>query len=477
MEGRKGRIVRSLRLRLCVVLSVIGILFTAVLCYRAYNINLENTKVYVDEELSQIARVIVTYKMLIPKSWQGPRIVNGRVVLPHRPQINQRGRMMNQSSSMMPEPSLADLFDKHQDIIIAPLFGQPGETFYLPLGVDDGFYTVMINDQRVRAFVATTQDNIRFVVARPLAIIEDLISRSQWASFARFTIMILLLVPIVVFVVSLMFAAVNRMALEVYRRQENDLRPLEGKVPSELDVFISSLNRLFSRTAESIKNERRFIADAAHEMRTPLTALSLQAETFPEEGLPDKAREKLGELRKAISRQRDLTNKLLTLARSQVHSVHIEKTNFAVKDLFVEIIEELGSLADEGNIDLGVEGEVDCVLCSDLSTVRTIMTNLVSNALKYCGRNGQVDLKCIDTEEMIYLVVQDNGPGIDKEELPHVFEPFYRVGGDSSKITGTGLGLAIVASSCQLLGAQIKLENAQPHGLIAKVGFLKHERV
>ena len=88
-----------------------------------------------------------------------------------------------------------------------------------------------------------------------------------------------------------------------------------------------------------------------------------------------------------------------------------------------------------------------------------------------------MDLKCIDTEEMIYLVVQDNGPGIDKEELPHVFEPFYRVGGDSSKITGTGLGLAIVASSCQLLGAQIKLENAQPHGLIAKVGFLKHERV
>lgn len=473
MEGRKGRIIRSLRLRLCVVLSVIGILFTAVLCYRTYDTDLENTKVYVDEELSQIARVIVTYNMLIPKSWQGPRIVNGRLILPQRPHINQRGRMMHGSGTMGLEPSLSDLFDKHQDIIIAPLFGQPGETFYMPLGVDDGFYTVLINDQRVRAFVATNQDNIRFVVARPLAIIEDMISSAEWASFVRFALMILLLVPIVVVVVNLMFVAVNRMALEVYSRQENDLRPLEGKVPSELDVFISSLNRLFRRTDESIKNERRFIADAAHEMRTPLTALSLQAETFNEEGLPDWAREKLRELKMAIHRQRDLTNKLLTLARSQVHGGQVNLTPFAVKDLFVEVIDELSALADEKDIDLGIDGEVSCTLTSDYAIVRTVMTNLVSNALKYCDNNGRVDLKCMESDERIYLVVQDDGPGIPEEELAHVFEPFYRVGGDRARITGTGLGLAIVASSCQQLKAHIELENRKPHGLVARVGFLK----
>lgn len=467
MESRKGRLIRSLRFRLCLFISVVGVAFTALICARSYYGSLSETEAYVDEELSQIASVIVEYRLLIPQRWEVPIFKNGRLVSPY-PYLPRRG--FRDSQRLGPVPSLGDLFFRHQEIIIAPLFSNPGEPLYIPLGVDDGFYTILIQNQRVRAYVATNHSGIRFVVARPVVLIESLARRALLTSLFEFLFLIAFFIPAVVILVSLMFNPVRRLATSLYRREKSDLHPITAAVPSELDPLIDSLNRLFRVTHESIQNERRFIADAAHEMRTPLTALSLKAQNFDESGLSETQLVKLNGIREAIRNQHELTTSLLTLARSQCAERHDEeRERFDIKDLFIEILDELGELADAKNLDFGVAAVEVKEVESVRRLLKTVLTNLCSNAIKYTPEGGTIDLSAVSAPRGIVVSVTDSGSGIPESDLKKVFEPFYRVGGDTSKIQGTGLGLAIVKSSCEEIGALCEFKNRPEGGLRASV--------
>lgn len=467
-RGQSGALGRSLRLRLCLILSLVGVLFTAASSWRSYQLTLDSALLYIDQELSQIADVITDYGLLIPKRWEGPVIREGRLVNPEVLGMMQRNLMRRRMGMLSPAPSLADLFERHHDIIIAPLFPQPGEPIFIPAGVEDGFYSLLINDRRVRACVATNQANIRFVVARPLEMVTEVARRALFSSLREFLVLIAIYITLVVVAVNIMFAPVRRLAQGILKRTENDLNPLEGSVPSELDGLIAALNRLFERIGQGLKRERRFIADAAHEMRTPLTALSLQAEAFPEQGLTASARLGLDNLRAAIRRQRDLTERLLTLARSQSAEAP-QSQRVEVKALYVGLIEELGALADRKGLDLGVEGECSQVVYSSPETLHTILYNLLSNAIKYSPQGGRVDLGCVCTDGSCVLYVSDEGPGIPVSERERVLEPFYRVGQDKAATPGTGLGLAIAKACADALGAELKLEEHQPRGLTVKL--------
>ena len=240
-------------------------------------------------------------------------------------------------------------------------------------------------------------------------------------------------------------------------------------MPSELDGFILALNKLFSKVDEGIHSKRRFIADAAHEMRTPLTALSLQAESLEKEELSSSARLKVERLKDGISRERQLMTSLLTLAREQ-NRTDMMLENIDIFDLYTKLIDEQGVLADRKDIDLGVDGNVRFNIVSDRMRLLRIMSNLLSNAIKYTPDGGRIDLmaKMLD-DGRLQLIVQDDGPGIPEDHLKHILEPFYRVGGDRSEIQGTGLGLAIVKASCESINANLEFSNASPHGLIACV--------
>ena len=464
MEGRKGRLIRSLKFRICLILCIIGVIFTAFISVRSYEKTLTGARTYVDEEITQIADIIVAYNMPLPKRWSGPDFFNSNIYA--RPRRPQHGLY---EQSLLQSPSLSDLFERHRDIIIAPLYAPPGETIYIPMNIEDGIYSILINDNRVRCYIATNRQGIRFVVARPLSIIDEAVASAFKASIIEFLMLICIYIPIVLLVVHLMFLAVRRLASDVDRRRENDLRPLMAEnIPSELDVFIEALNRLFNKTSESLQNERRFIADAAHELRTPLTAISLQAEAFTEKGLSLEQQEQLLELRQAIKRQRDLTTKLLNYARSQCTQV-LEFSDIDIKELFIELLDELGAIADDKNIDFGIEGKASCIIHSDRNLLKTILYNLCANALKYTPEDGQVDLSCEERSREFIISVTDNGIGIPEDKLKTVFEPFYRVGGDTAKIQGTGLGLAIVKSTANELGAKVKLSNVKGGGLKASV--------
>lgn len=371
-------------------------------------------------------------------------------------------------------PSIEDLHRFNYDIMIAPLYGRPGDALYIPPGVSDGFYTVMVADQRVRAVVATNLVGQRFVVARPLSSMENINRQALISSLWQFLGINLLFIPLLMISVRMMFLTLNKIAKSLYKRTDDDLGPVipennRGFVPSELDGFVIALNRLFSRVNESIQSKRRFIADAAHEMRTPLTALSLQAEALELEDLSPSARRKVQRLKEGISRERELMTALLTLAREQ-NRVELNLETIDVLQLFTKLIDEQGLLADNRNIDLGVEGEVQYSIVTDRLRLMRVMSNLVSNAIKYTPEGGRIDLMAEQLSDgRLQLIVQDNGPGIPPEHLKHILEPFYRVHGDRSAVQGTGLGLAIVKASCDSIKAELKFANATPHGLIASV--------
>ena len=371
-------------------------------------------------------------------------------------------------------PSIEDLHRFNYDIMIAPLYGRPGDALYIPPGVSDGFYTVMVADQRVRAVVATNLVGQRFVVARPLSSMENINRQALISSLWQFLGINLLFIPLLMISVRMMFLTLNKIAKSLYKRTDDDLGPVipennRGFVPSELDGFVIALNRLFSRVNESIQSKRRFIADAAHEMRTPLTALSLQAEALELEDLSPSARRKVQRLKEGISRERELMTALLTLAREQ-NRVELNLETIDMLQLFTKLIDEQGLLADSRNIDLGVEGEVQYSIVTDRLRLMRVMSNLVSNAIKYTPEGGRIDLMAEQLSDgRLQLIVQDNGPGIPPEHLKHILEPFYRVHGDRSAVQGTGLGLAIVKASCDSIKAELKFANATPHGLIASV--------
>ena len=529
-RNRRHELMRSLQFRIVMLFFIVGLITTASMCALTYVKIYNTTREFVDEELSQISLVAINYKMILPRRWEAPRnnhgrifrvqSINGRLVLTYgfendnassegalagpRPEqhmgpghgmrngIGPRAgagarsgtgasAAQNQDNSKEVSangqpltPSIVDIHKFKYDIIIAPLFGRPGDALYIPPGVADGFYTVMVADQRVRAFVSTNTNGQRFVVARPLNSIDSITHQAFISAVWQFVGIILLFIPLLMISVRWMFANLNKIAKSLYKRSEDDLSPVipenhVGFVPSELDGFILALNKLFSKVDEGIHSKRRFIADAAHEMRTPLTALSLQAESLEKEELSSSARLKVERLKDGISRERQLMTSLLTLAREQNRN-DIMLENIDIFDLYTKLIDEQGVLADRKDIDLGVEGNVRFNIVSDRMRLLRIMSNLLSNAIKYTPDGGRIDLmaKMLD-DGRLQLIVQDDGPGIPEECLKHILEPFYRVGSDRSEIQGTGLGLAIVKASCESINANLEFSNASPHGLIACV--------
>lgn len=522
---RKHEFWRSLQFRVMMIFTFAGLITTATMGVLSYLKTYNYIQEFIDEELSQISQVAINYRMVLPRRWESPKHMrervlrlrneHGRIIVEYGtievPQdLRHQGRGMGghgygrggwQSAEQgqgtdqaqgagtgaaaggaagaggRPEdmmPSIEDLHRFNYDIIIAPLYGRPGDALYIPPGVRDGFYTVMVSDQRVRALVVTNLVGQRFVVARPLSSMENITRQALISSLWQFVGINLLFIPLLMISVRLMFLTLNKIARSLYKRTDDDLGPVipennHGFVPSELDGFIIALNRLFSRVNESVQSKRRFIADAAHEMRTPLTALSLQAEALELEELSPSARRKVERLKEGISRERELMTALLTLAREQ-NRVELNLETIDIMQLFTKLIDEQGVWADSRNIDLGVEGKVSGSIVSDRMRLMRVMSNLVSNAIKYTPDGGQIDLMAKTLEDgRLQLIVQDNGPGIPPEHLQHILEPFYRVHGDRSAVQGTGLGLAIVKASCDSIKAELKFANATPHGLIASV--------
>ncbi|WP_422650021.1 histidine kinase [Cupriavidus sp. H18C1] len=260
----------------------------------------------------------------------------------------------------------------------------------------------------------------------------------------------------------------------------NHLEPVDtGTAPEELRPFLESVNRMMVRLSGLIDTERSFIANAAHELRSPLTALQLQVENLIH-APRDHIDEQLEELRRGIRRTGTLIAKLLELARAEIGTPRA-LDNVAVAAVVTDVVTDLLPLAIDRGVDLGVERLDDVRLAATETDLRMLIKNLADNAIRYGGRGGRVDLSVRRDEREgkgdgngngkgdVVIEVADTGPGIPEAARARVFERFYRGGATDEE--GSGLGLAIVQTIAGNLGGRVDLmgrADGRP-GLVARV--------
>jgi len=255
--------------------------------------------------------------------------------------------------------------------------------------------------------------------------------------------------------------------LDGSRTRELDPLPSEG-MPSELRPFVASINRLLERVHEMVEQQRRFIADAAHELRTPIAALSVQADNLTHAKLTADAEERLTALRGGARRTAHLLDQLLALARSEVNNGDSSPPVVAADQFAKEVMADLLPLAGQRGVDLGFE-VLDAVgLRADPIMVATLFRNLIDNAIRYTPQGGRVDVRLYRRDGKAVFEVEDSGPGIPSADIARVFEPFFR--GSQPTGSGTGLGLSIVKRIADHLNGTVSLKNkASATGLRATV--------
>jgi two-component system OmpR family sensor kinase len=325
----------------------------------------------------------------------------------------------------------------------------------LPTDLRDGLYTLDIDSEPFRVLVKTTSRGERIAVAQETGVRDKDARESALRSLLPFLILLPVLLLVAADLIRKMFRPIALLSEEIDQRAEHALHPIEDQhLPNEVRPFVIAINRLLTRVNQSMESQRRFVADAAHELRSPMTALSLQAERLAATDLPTAARERLLLLRRGIERGRKLIDQLLTLARAQAKATQAQ-TAVSVFSVYRNVLEDMLPLAEAKSIDIGVEGEQDVnVLISEID-LTTLVKNLVDNAVRYTPEGGRVDLAVLSDGNHARLIISDSGPGIALEERERVFDPFYRTLGSDE--TGSGLGLSIVQAIVERTGAQVKL--------------------
>jgi len=251
----------------------------------------------------------------------------------------------------------------------------------------------------------------------------------------------------------------------VERRSPRDLSPLDdGPAPDEVRPLVQSLNRLFGMVNAQSDGQRRFVADAAHQLRTPLAALQSQVEAWAhaadDRGVRLQA-DDVRRMRDATRRTSQLAHQLLALSRADAHSLHGQPgAPVDLKALCDTMIELHFAQAADRQVDLGL----DCASAGVVGhewLLREMLSNLVDNAVKYTPAGGSVTVRCWQDDGIAVLQVEDDGPGIAAEERLRVLERFYRVRGTAGE--GNGLGLAIAEEIARSHGSRLQLD-AGPHG-------------
>ena len=339
------------------------------------------------------------------------------------------------------------------------------------LGYDD----MTLQGQRWRVYSLQTIDGV-IQIAQPWRVREQLAGQAA----LRVALPLLLLLPLlsagVAWIVGRSLRPLERATAEVQRRDVHTLAPIEvPRLPEEVAPLIAELNRLLARLAEAFDAQRAFVSDAAHELRSPLTALKLQLQLLaraPDEVARDDARGKLGA---AIERAMHLVEQLLTLARNEPEGARSQWQPLALDEVARLGLADAHALAGANGTEISLDAPSEPVTISgDADALRILVRNLIDNAVRYTPANGTVQVRVsVPSDDGAKLEVDDSGPGIPPAERDRAFDRFYRR--DGSAEGGSGLGLAIVKAIASRHGATVALGESVLGGLRVSVSFPRAE--
>lgn len=269
-------------------------------------------------------------------------------------------------------------------------------------------------------------------------------------------------------------APLNELQQRIRRRESHDLSPIDERdAPEEVSPLVRAINDLLTRLDRSIGTQKHFLADAAHQLKTPLAGLRTQAELAQREidageRDPQALKKSLQQIARASQRAARMVNQLLAMARAEDASQALQRQPVNLARLAAETVRDFVPRALEKRIDLGYEGAdsgaakgpAGLSISGQPVLLRELIRNLVDNALQYTPEGGTVTVRVVDDPfgQVVVVQVEDSGPGIPAAERDKVFQPFYRSLG--TNVDGSGLGLAIVREIAQQHDAEITLEDA-----------------
>lgn len=361
--------------------------------------------------------------------------------------------------------------------ILIQTFGQE-DTVPLSNTLGEGFHTIKggvddDDDDEYRAYVRQTPQG-KIAVLQETEYRDDLAATAAYQSVLPLLIALPLMILLTVWITYRAMRPVKTLSASLGQRRSDDLSPLDGEgVPSEIQGFVTAINQLLQRTGENIRRQQRFIADAAHELRSPLTALSLQAERLTKLPQSDEAREQTGLILQSIQRNRHLLEQLLTHARAQGSETQRNLTNISLQAQFRRVLQELMPLALDKQQDIGVAVENDLRIRADDTEIYTLIKTFTDNAIRYTPAGGRIDTGFSETPTTLTIWVEDDGPGIPAAERSRVTDAFYRILGTEQQ--GTGLGLSIADAIAKRYGGKLILTDSRnfAHGLLIQAELNK----
>ena len=339
----------------------------------------------------------------------------------------------------------------------------------LPESTTLGFSTVSTAEGRWRVYGAQALTRV-IQVAQPMSVRERRAAQLALSTLAPFALLLPVLALLIWLAVGQALRPLERLTALVKARRVNALEPLSAaRLPDEVRPLVGALNELLARLQAALGRERAFMADAAHELRTPLTALHLQMDMLARASGEAERSAAMERLSAGVQRAIRLVEQMLALAREEPRTPP-RRAPVELETLAREVLAELLPLADAHHIDLGLGAARPLTVSGDREALRTLLRNLVDNAVRYGGDGGRVDVSVeaggSADAPRAELAVTDSGPGIPPEERARVIDRFYRRAGTAPP--GSGLGLAIVKAIADAHGATLTLTSG-PDGRGLKV--------
>jgi len=335
-----------------------------------------------------------------------------------------------------------------------------------------GFTTVNFSNQRWRLYTNNDPQSNRWIfVAQPITYRFQLAENMILAAVTPLILSMPFLALLISFTIKRSLKPLIQLSKQLQNKQADDFKPINlVKETNELTPVVNTLNSLLNRVENAFLREKHFASDAAHELRNPLNGLNIAIHNLTIKlGQSDD----VNSIQKGVQRMSHVVEQILMLNRT--HPDHLVKT-FETQNLtktVQAVVMDLYPQIENHKHEISLESD-DVHILGEQFTLKTLLQNLIGNAIKYTPDCGKINIKIIKNKSNVTLLVQDSGPGISEKDYDRVFDRFYRSGGDqhSSKVIGCGLGLAIVKHIVDIYKANITLSRSIMGGLSVKVEFL-----
>tara|TARA_R110002153_G_scaffold107109_4_gene246965 strand:- start:129346 stop:130653 length:1308 start_codon:yes stop_codon:yes gene_type:complete len=330
--------------------------------------------------------------------------------------------------------------------------------------LDDGLQTITIDDDDWRVYVLTqSSTHQRFAVGQQTELRDEIAWNSTLNVFWPIVSLVVILLLIINVFIRQAFKPLKQLATLLDKHDGTQLSALpETNMLKEIVPFLLSINGLLARSQQTMKKQQRFIADAAHELRTPVTALSLLSENIKQATTEEDREQRQLLLQQGFERLRLLVAQLLDLARLQSdYESHDEIVSF--NEIVQNAIADLYPLAEGKNIDLGMSRQEKLTVLDKGAGLSHLVRNAIDNAIRYTPTGGTINVSLFSEEGNAIFCVEDTGKGIPEAELQLIFEPFYRA--HENMQPGNGLGLTISLEVARKLGGHITLSNRSEGGV------------